>query len=357
MSHPDYTYEARADLPGVGFPVMRQIILAQATASSLKVLDDQSGNLTVETAHGLIGLRPGKGAETAGMVAARDPRWLFVMKNAVIQQMRQVMPDVAEAMRWSDGDANSGLPPSFQFVRVREVEPLGPVFLRVTLEGETMTSHGDDAIHFRLVQPPKGVEPEWPTVAPNGSTAWSDGPGAPHKPVYTARSVDHGANSLVTDIFLHEGGRTTQWAQEVMRGENERRVVGLIGPSGGGLLKADRVLLASDETGFPAAARLLENLPSNATGDVLLEAEDGADCAYPIDTPAGISLRWLSRSRGEALGQAALDALHHHRESHVWFAGERQDATMLREAAKSAGWETAKLRISGFWRAETSKAV
>lgn len=351
MSNTDYTHEALADLPGIAFSAMRQMILAQAAGANLTVLEDDAGRLTVETAHGLIGLRPGIAAETAGMVAARDPRWLFVMKNAVIQQMRKVLPDVAEAMRWSDGDAMGSLPPNFQFVRVQDVVPLGPVFLRVTLEGEDISTYGDAAIHFRLVQPPEHVEPEWPSVAPNGSTDWPEGPGAPHKPVYTARYVDHGANTLVTDVFIHEGGRTTVWAQQAMAGNRERSVVGLVGPSGGGLLKADRVLLASDETGFPAAARLLEGLPEGATGEILLEAEEGAACGYPIAAPEGVHLRWLARSRGELLVEAALAALPDHAGAQVWFAGERQDAQRLREAAKVAGWSVGDLRISAFWKA------
>ncbi|MEM1344761.1 MAG: siderophore-interacting protein [Pseudomonadota bacterium] len=353
MSHPAYPHQAQADLPGVGFAAMRQLILAEAQSAKLAVLEDSEGHLTVETAHGLIGLRPGAATEAAGMVAARDPRWLFILKGAVIQQMRQALPAVAEAMRWSDGDVAGTLPPNFQFVRVVEVTALGPVFLRVTLEGEDLSSYGDASIHFRLLQPPKDttIEPEWPSVAPNGSTRWPEGPGAPHKPVYTVRAVDHRANRLVTDVFLHDGGRTTAWAQEVMAGGRERTVVGLVGPLGGGLLAAERVFLASDETGFPAAARLLENLPEGASGTVLLEAEEGADCAYPIEAPAGFSVRWLARARGERLGEAALAALPGHLDGTVWFAGKKCEARQLREAAKAAGLPADRTRISGFWTA------
>ncbi|MEM0937221.1 MAG: siderophore-interacting protein [Pseudomonadota bacterium] len=345
----NYGYEAQADLPGVAFAPMRQMILAQAKSSSLKVLEDAGGRLTVETAHGLIGLRPGVAAETAGMVAAADERWLFVMKNAVLQQMRHVMPDVAEAMRWSDGGAEGSLPPNFTFVRVHTVEELGPVFLRVTLEGEDLSAHRGDAIHFRLVQPPKNADAQWPTVAANGSIVWPEGPGAPHKPVYTTRHVDHDKKILVTDVFLHEGGRTTEWAQEARSGERGRNVVGVLGPSGGGLLDADRVLMATDETGFPAAARLLENLPKGATGRVFVEAEHGQDCAYPIDAPEGVELIWLSRAKGEVLGTATVDALPEHAGAKIWFAGERQQAKQVRDAAKAAGWASGDLRISAFW--------
>ncbi|MEM9139898.1 MAG: siderophore-interacting protein [Pseudomonadota bacterium] len=351
MSDPSYPHHALADLPGVPFQAIRKVILAQAEAGKLQVLEDGTGRLTVATAHGLVGLRPGAASETAGMVAAEDARWLFVMKNAVVQQMRAMMPEVAEAMRWSDGDTEGSLPGNFQFVRVRDVEDLGAVFLRVTLEGEDLSHHGDASIHFRLVQPPKDAKPEWPSVAANGSIRWPDGDGAPHKPVYTTRSVDHAAGTLVTDVFVHEGGRTTEWAREVQSGGRERTIVGLVGPSGGGLLDADRLLMATDETGFPAAARLLENLPHGATGEIFLESEHGAECGYPIAAPEGSQMHWLARSRGQNLLSATQEAMAAHPQSHIWFAGEKRDARTLRDTAKADGWDAAKLRISGFWSA------
>ena len=252
-------------------------------------------------------------------------------------------------MRWSNGPAEGALPPNFAFVQVRDVSELGPNFLRVTLQGEDLSKHQDAAIHFRLVIPPEGVAPEWPTVAANGSVVWPDGAGAPHKPVYTTRSIDHAANTLVMDVYVHEGGRVTDWARGHLGKPGAQRVVGLLGPSGGGLLHAEHVLMASDETGFPAAARLLENLPAGVTGDVLLEAENGAECAYPITVPDGMTLTWLSRSAGQTLGEAALDALPQHATSKIWFAGERGQARALRDAAKTAGREAGDLRISGFW--------
>ncbi|MEM8537574.1 MAG: siderophore-interacting protein [Pseudomonadota bacterium] len=351
MTQENYPYEARADLPGVAFTAMRQMIMMQVKSAGLKVLEDTQDTLTVETNHGLIGLRPGDASETAGMVAAVDERWLFVMKNAVVAQMDHVMPDVAKAMRWSNGPTEGSLPPNFCFVQAEKVEQLGPVFYRVTLKGEDLSAYGNDAIHFRLVQPPVGQDPAWPSVAANGSVVWPDGPGAPHKPVYTARAVDHDQNTLITDVFIHDGGRTTAWAEEVMSGKRGRKILGLMGPSGGGLMDADKVLLATDETGFPAAARILENLPDGASGEILLEAEQGADCNYPIAIPSGIKATWLSRAHGDRLVDHSLAALGRNLGAKVWFAGERQDARTLRDAAKDAGWDKADLRISGFWAA------
>ncbi len=250
--------------------------------------------------------------------------------------------------------ATQSLPANFMYVDVLEVVTLGPNFLRVTLKGEDMSRYGDDAIHFRLVQPTVKGDAIWPSASANGSIVWPDGPQAPHKPVYTARTVDHVTNTLVTDIFVHDGGRTTAWAQEILEGGQHRRTIGLAGPSGGGLMTASRVLMASDETGFPAAARILDALPKDATGDVLLEAENGAACDYPIYAPEGITITWLARARGACLADAALAALPHHTQSKIWFAGEREEARRLRETAKAAGREASDLRISGFWRKDPS---
>ncbi|MEL6101845.1 MAG: siderophore-interacting protein [Pseudomonadota bacterium] len=351
MTQANYPFEATADLPGVSFAAMRQMILMQAKSAGLTVLVDDAQHLTVETAHGLIGLRSGSASETAGFVGAVDEHWLFIMKSAVVSQMEHVMPELATKMRWSNGPEEGALPPNFAFAEVRDVSALGPNFYRVMFKGEDYSKHGDAAIHFRLVLPAEGAAPRWPSVAANGSVVWPDGPDAPHRPVYTTRSIDHDINILIMDVFIHEGGRVTDWARGHLERPAARRVVGLLGPSGGGLLVADRVLMATDETGFPAAARLLENLPEGATGDLLLEAENGAACAYPIAAPPGIEVTWLPRASGQSLRDATLALLPSHTGSKIWFAGEREAARSVREAAKVAGREADDLRISGFWRA------
>ncbi|MEM6616247.1 MAG: siderophore-interacting protein [Pseudomonadota bacterium] len=353
MKDARYPFEATSDLPDISFAVMRQMIMMQVKSAALTVLEDDDRSLTVETAHGLIGLRPGNATETAGYVGAVDEHWLFVMKTAVVMQMQKFMPDVAKEIRWSNGPEEGSLPPNFAFVQVQEVAELGPNFLRVTFKGEDLSKHQDASIHFRLVIPPENVAPKWPSVAANGSVVWPDGEGAPHKPVYTTRRVDHATNTLVMDVYVHEGGRVTSWARGHLGKPGSRRVIGLLGPSGGGLLHSDRILMASDETGFPAVARLLENLHEGATGELILESEDGADCEYPVDVPDGISCTWLSRAKGDVLSEATLAALPRHQNSSVWFAGERAQAKAVRDAAKGAGHAAGDLRVSGFWAKAT----
>lgn len=71
---------------------------------------------------------------------------------------------------------------------------------------------------------------------------------------------------------------------------------------------ADHVLLLADESGLPAVAGVLRDLPRDTTGHAFVEVPDAAD-AQPVDAPAGITVHWLPRTRGEAVGDLALAAL------------------------------------------------
>lgn len=349
MTRKQYIKEALADLPGVAFDSIRRMLLHQAEEHGLPLQEDEPGRVTVETGYGLIGLRDGVDASVTGMVAASDTRSLFVMKNAMVEQLRTVSPDLAETMRWSDSTATGGFPPNFQFGQVTRVERLGGAFLRVSLQVEDVSVFGDESFHFRLVLPPSGMTPDWPTVAPNGSTRWPKGPGAPHIPVYTVRSLDRASNVMVMDVFRHDGGRITEWCEEIRAGDLRRGRVGIVGPGGGGLVDAQSLLIASDETGFPAVARLIEGLPEGAKAEVILETAGGAESPYPLPARAGVSVRWLSRQTGQTIADAALEALPRHSTSAIWFAGEKKAARCLRSAAKAMGFPASELYITAFW--------
>ena len=343
-----YLHKSVADLPGLSFSKMRQLILVQVKRSNLNIIEDELNCLTIETAHGLLGLRKGKSCETASMVAGKDSRNLFIMKNAVIKQLEQLMPEVSKKMRWSDGENVGNIPPNFQFARVLSIKELSPIFLRIVLQGENFSAYSDKSIHFRLVLPPKDIEPVWPTIAANGSTIWPQGSHSLHKPVYTTRFLDYKKNTITTDVYMHEGGKITEWAQEVSEGSKKRNIVGIIGPVGAGLIFSDKVFMATDETGFPAATRILEKLNKKTEGKIILETKNG-QLQYPIKIPKSINVQLLSRDKGENLKNETLKVLKNYNNHTIWFAGEKKQANAVREQAKKAGFDTKNLRISSFW--------
>ena len=344
----EYLYKSEADLPGLSFSKMRLIILVQVKRLNLKVIEDNLNCLTIETTHGLMGLRKGKVCETASMVAGKDVRNLFIMKNAVIKQMEQLMPELSKKIRWSDGEKVGEIPPNFQFAKVLYIEKISSTFLRVVFQGENFSDYDDKSIHFRLVLPPKDIEPVWPTIAANGSTSWPQGSQSLHKPVYTTRFLDHNKNTITTDVYLHEGGKVTEWAYEISQGSRKRNIVGIIGPVGAGLIYSDKVLMATDETGFPAASRILENLDHKTSGKIILETKNGKPI-YPLKIPKLMDIQLLSRDKGENLKNETLKVLKKHNNHKIWFAGEKQQANSVREYAKKVGFDPKNLRISSFW--------
>ena len=73
---------------------------------------------------------------------------------------------------------------------------------------------------------------------------------------------------------------------------------------------SDRLLLVGDETAVPAVARILEDLPADATGTAWLEVpaqEDVLDLRFP----AGIGVTWLPR-QGQAYGDPLCRAVRRH---------------------------------------------
>jgi NADPH-dependent ferric siderophore reductase len=200
----------------------------------------------------------------------------------------------------------------------------------------------DRAIHFRFLFPPSNTQaPQWPTLAPNGATKWPQGEHALHRPVYTIRAMDEDVATV--DIFHHEGGRTWNWAKSVSAGEE----VAIIGPGGNGVLDAADMILAADETAFPAMARMIEALPAgNKSRIVLLSHTDATD--YPMPTPSGTTLEWATpdtfANRVEALiADRAPDFL--------WVGSETAQITKLRKSTAIAEMEKAVKRLAVYWTA------
>jgi NADPH-dependent ferric siderophore reductase len=68
---------------------------------------------------------------------------------------------------------------------------------------------------------------------------------------------------------------------------------------------ADWSLLVADETGLPAVAGILRDLPRTATGHAVVELFDARD-RQQLDAPDGFVVHWVERDPSDAPGAAAL---------------------------------------------------
>lgn len=177
---------------------------------------------------------------------------------------------------------------------VRRWRDLTPRMRRITLCGEDVAFLGGQGLHARLLFP-EGDHPQWPQVSADGRPVWKRS--QPRMPMraYTLRHIRPEHGEVDIDFLLHDGeGVAAAWARQVKAGD----LLGVIGPVGRMVEKADWYLFAGDESSLPPIARMLEALPADARGMVLMEVE-GEQERQHIIKPEGVELRWLFRDEAE----------------------------------------------------------
>lgn len=230
-------------------------------------------------------------------IGAAETTTLHQVREYLLFLLDHIAPGVTPAMVWSGPILRHAPPPNFHVATVRSTRRVAPRFLRVELDcaGAPALASGK-GMHFALLLPPEGRAPVWPVLDGNGRTVWPEGADALHRAAYTFVTLDPEAGRFVFDVFEHEGGRATGWARSARPGD----VVGLTGPGSGDFPPGDDMLIAGDETALPAIRRILARSAPDRRGAVFLEVADETDrCDMP--RPAGMSLTWVLRARGETL--------------------------------------------------------
>jgi NADPH-dependent ferric siderophore reductase len=341
--HTNFTYTSNAKLPITALANLMSVLQVEAKEHGLAADVTQSG-VTISLPYGIFGVqRSGNDAQV--FVNSTKPDWLFMLKDSIVEHLAETEPELARDLRWSNDDQSGQCPPNFNLAKTLSVTPVGAHFLRVRVTADDLSRFTPESLHFRVVLPRAGDEnPIWPTVGPNGQTVWPKGDQALHRPVYTIRHIDVVAGWLEFDVFIHDGGRVTEWAQNLQPGH----VIGLAGPGGGGVPTQSDIFLTGDETAFPAIARIMTAPNRPKTGDVILfsNAKD-----YDFDVPDGYTLHWMSPSTGSHAFISRLKASPRSDDSFVWFGGEKSIAQKLRSyfhddcgVLKEASY------ISAYWR-------
>ncbi|MEH3089227.1 MAG: siderophore-interacting protein [Microbacterium arborescens] len=132
---------------------------------------------------------------------------------------------------------------------------------------------------------------------------------------YTTRAVRRGAREVDIDMVAHDVlGPASAWIAEARVGDEvcsssdrpRRTAVVSYGIDFVPPAATDAILLAGDETAAPAIAVILEQLPPEARGTVVLEVPTAADLGYLPSHP-GFEIRAAARA-GESERHAHLIA-------------------------------------------------
>ncbi len=333
--------KVHSDIDGLSFDAMKALMRMRAGQYELAIVEDGPQTLMVETEFGQFGVADRSPNGLRLIISALKPENIHVIRDALVGQIAEGVPEIAETITWSDTREQDRYPPNLQFTEVVGSKPLCADFQRVTLRLERPDVFQDeDAIHFRILLPaPENTNPDYPTLAPNGSTKWPKGAKALHRPVYTARTI---AGELVEmDVFLHDGGRTSDWSRLVTPGAR----LAIIGPGGGGLVNHSTVVLAGDETAFPAIARIMETLPAKTSGKVILLSHSG-NRDYPFPDVPTLDVTWVDKKTFASATRNALSATN---DCYAWIAAERGQTGKITVSDELKAVPKSKRYIAGFW--------
>lgn len=210
-------------------------------------------------------------------------------------------------------------------LRVTHVEPRADRFVAITLQGDSLRDFASASFddHVKLMLP--------------------DGVGGQLMRDYTPRAFDTVRGELVLEFALHGEGPFTEWAAQAQVGQP----LTVAGPRGSMVIPVDYDwhLLVGDDSAWPAIARRLEELPTEARIDVLLLMPD-----VPA-LPAGTSARVRSVATPDALTQALRELPLPAGEGFAWCAGEAHLMAGLRDVLlREKGHPKEAMKVAAYWK-------
>lgn len=337
----------------------------EATRSAIERLRAEHGEFEIETgvAHRWeLRLHYGSLSATLeddGMlirVAAMDETCLSYMKMTVAGHVAEHL-GTASGVRWQGDGVDAGTPVFFREITVLASTRISAHMQRLRFTGRDLGRFTHGGLHMRLLLPPHGRRPVWPTMGADGLLVWPSGDDALTVRVYTIRAVDAANGWLDVDFVLHPGQDTpaATFAQNAQAGD----VIGMIGPGGGDAPVAQTLLLLGDDTALPAIGRILEHLPQSTRAEALVEV-DGPDDRIALAQGDNIDITWLYRHGREA-GTAGLLLAALRERSHmaladglyVWAGCEFGDFREIRKIVRKQ-WSLSRDQhlVTAYWRRE-----
>lgn len=191
---------------------------------------------------------------------------------------------------------------------VARITDLTPSFRRFTFTGDDLDEYGDPGFDQRIkvVFPRHGVSLDTMPTGDDWYVQWREQEPEERHPfrTYTTRAVRNELSEVDVDMVSHEvSGPASAWIRDARIGDEVMIAAPTIHHGGAHLgvdfvppAHTEQFLLVGDETAAPAIAVILEQLPAEARGIVVLEVPDDRDAAY---LPAHPGFRVYAAGRGE----------------------------------------------------------
>lgn len=207
---------------------------------------------------------------------------------------------------------------------------------------------------FKLLLPRAGqTAPVLPERFENGRPRWANPDDKPYSRTYTIRGFDAQACTFTVDFVLHgDNGPASAFAHNVQTGQT----VGINAPRNTKdlmLLPAAEYLLIGDLTAVPAIQSMLEDMPADAQGSVILLLPEADDLPADFSCPPAVTHTLFTGGSGQyaAVAEAVRAARPHSEDCYVWIAAEAGLTAALRDIARNE-WQLPAARCVAvpYWR-------
>lgn len=328
-------------------PVALRARLAEHVGRHANCVTTDSGDVLLSNELGRSRLALEAGALRITAESA-DPAGLAYIKMIMADHVLE-FGEADVALHWTGAGAAGSPLPFFRQMTVTGAATFGR-FRRLMLKGDDLGRFAEGGLHVRLLLPAEGVRQRWPVTGDDGRPWWPDGNPPPAR-VYTLRRIDVAAGEVEIDMLLHVGHHEAPGAAFAERAR-PGDVVGMTGPGGGDLPEASDYLFLADETGLPAVARMLAEMPAGRRVRAILEVEGREDRQdFPSTTEADIV--WLHRRDGARLETMAdaIGADDLPPDVVVWGGMEHAARRAIyRRAVDIWGLSRDRLRLASYWR-------
>ncbi|HEF8774375.1 TPA: siderophore-interacting protein [Providencia stuartii] len=241
-----------------------------------------------------------------------------------------------------------------QIIQVKSITDISPSIRSITFTGERLSDYPTqcEGGHLKIfLAPDLKSEPALPVLTKDGRS-WPEDKPRPFVRTYTVRAIRPEIKEIDIEFAMHDGvtGPAYLFARDAQPGH----WMGITNPGGPDPLlpQTQHYFMAGDSSSLPAIAALLEKMPANATGQVVLRL-DSPDDVRDLRKPAGIDVTWIC---GDISKTAELISTFKSwdiptEDASFWIAGEDQIIRDLRRyIRREKGFGRENIYAIPYWR-------
>lgn len=241
-----------------------------------------------------------------------------------------------------------------QLIQVKSIRDVSPSIRCITFTGEKLSAYptGCEGGHLKIfLAPDLKSQPALPVLTEKGRS-WPENEPRPFVRTYSVRAIRPEIKEIDIEFAMHDG--VTGPAYLFARDAKPGNWMGITNPGGPDPLLPNRkhYFMAGDSSSLPAIAALLEKMPKDAQGKVVLRLDSQEDIRE-LEKPQHVEIIWICGdiTKTDALISTFKSWDIPTSDTAFWIAGEDQIIRDLRRfILREKGFGREDIYAIPYWR-------